>query len=93
MGKLKNHRDRATEAAEKAQPRWYDLSGVIFEREPRKPPQRLNLTRLSRQDAAVSRCVWECIKRRKPALAALLQDKPLHDMRAFFNGEISIDLE
>jgi len=90
---MKNQRSRATDTAEKAPPRWFDLSGVVFEREAHPRPQMINLTRLSRNDAAMSRCVWECIKRRRPALAELLQDKNLHALRDHFNAEISIELE
>ena len=93
MGKLKTHRSERKSGGQTKNAGWFDLSGVIFEREPYPRPKLLNLTRLSRSDPALSRCVWECIKRRQPALAELLKDRALHEMREFFDGEISIKLE
>ncbi len=93
MGRLKNRRVGLAETEESPERTVYDLSGVIFERAPRRPRTSLNLTRLQHTDAATARCVWECLKRRRPALAALLTDPGLQALKKTFDAEISIELD
>lgn len=71
---------------------YWDISGVRFEKA--GPPRRLlNVTRLAREDSPVWQLVWRCFKRRRPEVAALLQDPNLHALRAAFDGEIHIELD
>ena len=54
------------------------------------PRKRLNLTAM---DAIEKRLVWECLKRRQPALAALLSDKRFEDVRRAFNGNVFMTID
>jgi len=57
-----------------------------------KRRRRICLTNL---DEIEKRLVWECLKRRKPALAKMLQEEmpTLERLRAAFNGKILIDVD
>ena len=63
-------------------------SGVVLETARKR--RMLNITGL---DDIEKRLVWECLKRRKPALAELLKDPALHQLREAFNGKIYIELD
>ncbi len=62
--------------------------GVLLVTE--QPRRMLNITGL---DEIEKRLVWECLKRRKPALADLLKDPVLHRLREECNGVIRIELD
>lgn len=62
--------------------------GVVLATE--RPRRMLNITGL---DDTEKRLVWECLKRRKPALAEMLKDPVLHRLREEFNGKIRIELD
>ncbi len=66
--------------------RFYDLSGIIFEKE--TPRKMINLTRLP---GPQKRAIWQELKRTRPALAGLLHDPLLAELVATFNAEILIE--
>lgn len=65
-------------------------AGIVLEKATRVP--MLNLTKM---DDVERRLTWECIKRRRPALAQLLREHgaELERIRAAFNGAIRITVE
>ena len=80
--------------------RWFDLSGVRFERY--QPQQLINVTRIaaaarapgaSKEDQAAWAITWRCFKRNRPGVAELLQDPELRTIAEFFDADICIPVE
>lgn len=55
--------------------------------------QRRQMLVLTGMDDDVKGIVWDCIKRRRPALAELLKSKRLEALRDEFNGKVRIALD
>ena len=76
--------------ADEQRPAWPDPVpkgvAILFD----TPRRRLNLTAL---DAIEKRLVWECLKRRQPALAGLLADPRLEALRGAFNGSVLMTID
>jgi len=67
---------------------YYLPEGIRFIREAKAP--RIDLTRLAAHDREKWQALWEDIKQHNPALAALLRDPALHELRERFDGHITI---
>lgn len=75
--------ERAVPSASRA---FFDIKGIVFEKE--RPRKMVNLSTLP---ADRKRAAWEKIQRSNPALAQLLQSDEVAQICKTFNAQVMVD--